>query len=47
VKTIYAEKKPLDNKILERIQKLFALGKSHNMAEAASALRKPQALMYE
>jgi hypothetical protein len=47
MKTVYAEKKPLDNKILERIQKLFALGKSPNMAEAASALRKAQALMDE
>jgi hypothetical protein len=47
MKTVYAEKKPLDNKILERIQKLFALGKSPNMNEAASALRKAQALMDE
>lgn len=42
-----AEKKQVDNKILERIQKLFQLGKSPNMYEAAAALRKAQALMDE
>jgi hypothetical protein len=47
VKTGYTNKKPLDNKIIERIQKLFSLGKSPNLAEAASALRKAQVLMEE
>jgi hypothetical protein len=45
--TTNPEKKMADNSILEKIQKLFALGKSPNMNEAASALRKAQALMDE
>jgi hypothetical protein len=40
-------KKPVGNNILERIQKLFALGGSPNINEGASALRKAQALMDE
>jgi hypothetical protein len=40
-------KKRLDNNILEKIQKLFQLGKSPNMHEAAAALRKAQDLMDE
>jgi hypothetical protein len=42
-----SKKQKVDGKILERIQKLFQLGKSPNMNEAASALRKAQALMDE
>ena len=40
-------KKKVDEKLIEKIQKLFALGSSPNMNEAAAAIRKAQELMNE
>ena len=39
--------KKCDNKLLERIQKLFQLGTSSNLHEAAAAIKKAEALMEE
>jgi len=40
-------KKKVDDKLVEKIQKLFALGNSPNMNEAAAAIKKAEALMAE
>ena len=40
-------KKKVDSNLLEKIQKLFALGKSPNVNEAEAAIKKAEALMSE